>query len=315
MIRYPLKESSTFTLQGTGVSYFSPTLVTEVTGATVRTTSKVTGDPGSGSSSRAVWDEFTAVDDVTRGTAFNYNARRFAFDRRTAELIDCYAASIDGKTGIRQSGLVGFLWPLGTQKKTYQVFDPTLNAPRPARYAGTSVIDGISVYRFVESVPPTRNGSQSLPASLVGMPGTSMVTLPEYYTATNTFWVDPLTGAQLNTTQDQKVTLQDATGAQRLVLLDGTLNFTPQSVRMVVNLDNSGHSEYTALMTIIPLSAGLAGLAGIVAGILLARPRRRDERSDSADATVPAPALDPVVRPGVPRHATPRGAGPTADSS
>lgn len=294
VIKYPVKESLTTTLQGTGMSYFSPTLVREVTGATVRTTSKVTGDPGSGSSSRAVWDEFTAVDDVTRGTAFSYNARRFAFDRRTAELIDCCSASVDGKTGIRQSGLVGFLWPFGTQKKTYEVFDPTLNAPRPARYAGTSVIDGISVYRFVEHVPPTRAGSQSLPASLVGMPGTSMVTLPEYYTGTNTFWVDPLTGAQLNTSQDQKVTLEDATGAQRLVLLAGTLNFTPQSLRTVVNLDNSGHSEYTALMTIVPLSAGLAGLAGIVAGILLARPGR-DEQPDREDVTVPEPALDPAV--------------------
>jgi Porin PorA len=314
VIKYPLKESLTTTLQGTGFSYFSPSLVREVTGATVRTTSKVTGDPGSGSSSRAVWDEFTAVDDVTRGTAFSYNARRFAFDRRTAELIDCCAASIDGNTGIRQSGLVGFLWPFGTQKKTYAVFDPTLNAPRPARYAGTSVIGGISVYRFVEYVPPTQAGHESLPASLVGMPGTSMVTLPEYYTATNTFWVDPLTGAQLNTTQNQKVTLEDATGAQRLVLLDGTLNFTPQSVRTVVNLDKSGRSEYTLLMTIIPLACGLAGLAGIIAGIVLAKPRR-DERPDRADATVPASVLDPAVPPGAPRHATPRGAGPTADSS
>jgi hypothetical protein len=294
LIKYPVKESSTFTLQGTGVSYFSPSLVREVSGATVRTTSRVTGDPGSGSSSRAVWDEFTSVDDVTRGTAFNYNARRFAFDRRTAELIDCCAASIDGKTTIRQSGLVGFLWPFGTQKKTYEVFDPTLNAPRPARYAGTSVIDGISVYRFVEHVPPTQAGHQSLPASLVGMPGTSMVTLPEYYTGTNVFWVDPLTGAQLNTTQDEKVTLEDATGAQRLVLLDGTLAFTPQSVRMVVKLDNSGRSEYTALMVIVPLSSGLVGLALLIGGLLLAR-GRRDERPDSENATAPAPASDSAV--------------------
>jgi hypothetical protein len=302
VIKFPLKESLTFTLQGTGFSYFSPTLVREVTGATVRTISTVTGDPGSGSSSRGVWDEFTAVDDVTRGTAFNYNARRFAFNRRTAELIDCCGASIDGKTGIRQSGLVGFLWPFGTQKKTYEVFDPTLNAPRPARYAGTSVIDGISVYRFVEHVPPTRDGSQSLPASLVGMPGTSMVTLPEYYTGTSVFWVDPLTGAQLNTTEDEKVTLEDATGAQRLVLLDGTLRYTPQGVRTVVDKDNSGRSEYSLLMTVFPLSAGLAGLAGIVAGLVLAGPvlarRGRDERPDRDDATAPAPVLDSAARMG-----------------
>ena len=139
-------------------------------------------------------------------------------------------------------------------------------------------------------MPPTRAGSETLPASLVGMKGTGMVTLPEYYTGTNTFWVDPVTGAQLNTTQVQKITLEDSTGAQRLVLLDGRLDFTPQSIQTVVNLDNSARSKVQLLEVILPLVAGVVGLIALVTGIVLVL-RRRDDQMQEAGETVPEPAL------------------------
>src|ERR1039457_3334242 len=218
VIKYPLNEYLETTLEGTGVSYFSPSMVKAVSGATIRVTSTVKGDAAAGTSSTAVWNTFTYLYDVTTSAPFEFSSRRFAFDRRSAELVNCCAANIGGNKAIRQSGLVGFLWPMGTQKTTYEVFDPALNKPRPARYTGTSTIDGIRVYRFVEHVAPTRSGSVTLPPSLVGMKGQSWVTLPEYYTATNAFWVDPLTGAQLTTSENQKLVLQDATGAQRVLV-------------------------------------------------------------------------------------------------
>jgi len=73
----------------------------------------------------------------------------------------------------------------------------------PYTYAGTSTIHGIGVYRFVEHVSHSRAGSQTLPGSLVGSPGQASVTLPEYYTATNTDYVDPRTGAILDVTETQ----------------------------------------------------------------------------------------------------------------
>jgi hypothetical protein len=128
------------------------------------------------------------------------------------------------------------------------------------------------------------------------MPGSAMVTLSEMYTGTNTFWVDPVTGAQLSATEDEKVTLNDpATGVQRLVVLDGTLVYTPATTATVVRLDSSGRDEYTLLMTIIPLSFGLGGLAALAGGIVLARSRRAErpageDATAREDTTVPAPA-------------------------
>lgn len=290
VVKYPLHEYLTTQLRGTGVSYFSAPLAREVSGATMLTTSTVKGDAAAGNSSTAVWDEFTYVYDTTNKVPFEYTTRRFAFDRRTAQLVNCCASNVNGDSSIRQTGLVGFLWPFGTQQQTYQIFDPVLNKPRPARFAGTSTIDGISVNRYVEQVPPTRAGSQTLPASLVGMSGTGMVTLPEFYTGTNTFWVDPETGAQLNTTQVQKVTLQDSTGAQRLVIFDGHLDFTPQSIQIVVNLDNSARSKIALLEVILPLVLGVVGLIALITGIVLVL-RRRDDQAEDSGADVPEPAL------------------------
>jgi hypothetical protein len=43
---------------------------------------------------------------------------------------------------------------------------------------------------------------------------------------------------------------------------------------------------------IVPLIAGVLGIAGLVGGILLARPRR-DDQPDHEDAAVSAPVPDP----------------------
>jgi hypothetical protein len=288
LIRYPLNEYLKTQLRGTGVEYFSPSKIHEVSGATILVTSTVKGDAAAGSSSTAVWNGFTYLYDTTNSLPFEYSSRRFAFDRRTAELVTCCGANVGGDASIKQTGLVGFLWPFGTQQITYQVFDPAINKPEPARFEGTSTIDGITVNRYVEHVTHVQDGTVTLPASLVGMSGSS-VTLPEYYTATNTFWVDPETGAQLNTTEAQRLTLEDSTGATKLVILNGTLKFTPQSVHTVVGLDNTARSELSLVEVILPLILGALGLIALAAGIVLAQVRRGDEL-DAAMDTIPQPA-------------------------
>jgi Porin PorA len=293
VIKYPLNEYLKTNLQGTNVSYFSPSLIEPITGATMVVTSTVKGDAAAGTSSTAVWNGFTYLYDSTNREQFQYSARRFAFDRRTAQLVNCCGANVNGNTGIRQTGLVGFLWPFGTKPQTYQVFDPAANRAEPARYTGTAAIGGISVDRFVEHVTHLRIGSQALPASLVHLPGNGTVTLPEYYTGTVTYWVDPKTGAQLDTTEAQRVTLEDSAGTTRLVVLNGTLKFTPASVNTVVGLDRTARGELQLVEFILPLVLGLVGLAALVTGIVLTV-LRRDDQPDRARNKVTEPALGPV---------------------
>ena len=293
LLKFPLNEYVITTLLAKNVSYFSPALVKNVTGATIRITDTVKGDAKLGTSSTAVWNEFTYLYDITNHKVYAYSTRRAAFDRRTGQLVDCCGDSVNGNSTIRQTGLSGYVFPFGTQKRTYGVFDTNLNRPMPFRYEGTTTLDGITVYRFVEHVPPTQSGSQKVPGSLVGSKHT-LVTLPQYYTATNTYWVDPQTGGVLDTNQNQKITLQDATGRQRLLLFDGDIVMTPPSVRQAVNLDASGRNELRWFQSIIPLIAGLAGIAVLIAGIVLLWLGRRGQ-PETAGNDEPEPALDPAL--------------------
>src|SRR5262249_40308953 len=142
----------------------------------------------------------------------------------------------------------------------------------------------------------SRAGSQTLPGSLVGSPDQASVTLPEYYTATNTDYVDPRTGAILDVTETQKLTLEDATGVQRLLLFNGTVAMTPQSVQAAVNLDQAGRSKLILLKVVLPIVAGVGGPAPPGRGGVPARPpapRRPPRpagrpRRDEAAEPVPA---------------------------
>ncbi len=65
IVKFPLNESTTATLAGTGVSYFSQTKLVPKTGVSVRAPHTIKGDAAAGSSSTAVWDQTASVQDVT----------------------------------------------------------------------------------------------------------------------------------------------------------------------------------------------------------------------------------------------------------
>jgi len=288
LVKFPLNTYVKTTLIGKNVSYFSPKLVRPVTGATMQVTDTVKGDSAAGSSSTAVWDEFTYLYDRTNHVVFSYTTRRAAFDRRTAVLVDCCGANIGGNSAIRQTGLSGYVWPIGTDKRTYQVYDTTLLRPMPFRYAGTGTIHGISVYRFVERVPPTQSGTQKVPGSLIGS-SQNLVTLPEYYAATNTYWVDPRTGGVLDSNSNSRQYLRNTANGQDLVLFDGDLVMTPASVDTAVGLDATGRTELAWFGLYGPVAAVVLGVVALVAGIVLVR--RRGDRPEQARAEEPEPAL------------------------
>ena len=296
VLKFPLNEYETATLTASNVSYFSPTKLTELTGVNMEATYTLKGNAAAGSSSTAVWNEFTYVYDETNKLPFQTLTRTFAFNRRNAQLADCCGANVNGDSSIRQTGYAGYVMPIGTQKQTYDVFDTNLNKPMPFVYAGTGTVNGIQTYKFVENVAATKNGSQTLPGSLVGQ-SQATVTLPQYYQMHLTYWIDPDTGALLNVTEDEKLTLEDSTGAQALLLLDANLAATQPSINRVVAQDNSGRSKRSLVSTTLPLVTGIAGVILLIMGIILARrPREDAEAAPSATSPELAPARPEAAR-------------------
>jgi Porin PorA len=268
VIKYPLNEYSVTTLSGNDITYFSPSLLREFPHVAATAVKTIEGDVPSGSSSVAVWGEFTAIEDTTDHTAIQYASQRSAFDRRTGLLVNCCAASVGSNSKVIQAGQ-GFRFPFGTRHRTYEVFDSTLLAQVAVQFAGTGTIDGLPVDKFVEHVDNRGFGQQTLPGSLLGEPQQATVTLPESLTATNTYWVDPLTGATVDVTLNQTVELQGTTPAERLVLLGGTLSETAPSVRAAVADAQQQHPKIALIQVTIPLIGILVGIIALAIGIAL----------------------------------------------
>ena len=274
--KFPLNEYASVNLTGDNASYFSAAKLTEMTGVDMEATYTIKGNAAAGSSSTAVWDQFVYVYDQSSQLPVQTMTRTFAFDRHTAQLIDCCGANVNGDSSIQQRGYVGYVLPIGTQKQTYDVFDVNLNRPEPFTYAGTGQAGGTEAYLFTENVSPIQNGTQTVPGSLAGMSQAS-VTLPQYYENHVTYWIDPVTGALLNVTENETLTLRDPSGTRQvLVLFKANLAATPDSVDSLVAQDNSQLAKASFVSTLLPLLTGIAGLIALVVGILLFRRPRQD---------------------------------------
>jgi hypothetical protein len=273
------------------VSYFSPAKLTELSGVTMQATYTIRGEvtPARKASvpDVAVWQSFIAIEDLTDHAPFQYTYKQLAMDRKTGRLVNCCGNVIGSDHRLRVAGQ-GYVWPFGTQKRSYQLFDTTMLKPVTVRYAGTATTAGIATYRFVETVRGQQIGTQTLPGSLIGMSAKS-VTLPEFYTTTSTYWVDPVTGDPLKISQNETLTLRDSSGTTRLVLLHGTLTTTPASVTTVAAPDRSNLRKAAMIDLILPVIAGVIGLILLAAGLLVGRGRGSAPTPGRHEEITPAP--------------------------
>ena len=299
VIKFPLNEYISVNLTDANASYFSPAKLSEQTGVSVEATQTLKGNAAAGSSSTAVWNQFTYVYDQTNKLPIQQTSRTMAFDRRTAQLVNCCGANVNGDQSVKQSGYVGLVLPIGTEKKTYPVFIPDVKKAVPFVYAGTDGVNGTQAYRFVANIPPTQNGTQTVPGSLVGQSASS-VTLPQFFESQITFWIDPVTGALVNVTQKEKLTLRDSSGAQALLLFNANLVATTDSVDRLVAQDNNELTKASFVGTLLPLLSGILGVILLVVGLLMARRPRGDVETGPSARSPELAAAEPAEDAGRP---------------
>jgi hypothetical protein len=281
-IKFPLNEHTITTMLASDVSYFNPGELQSLTGVTMTDTTTTEGDVASGSSGTAVWNDFSYVYDRTNDLPYDYSLQRLAFGRRSGELIDCCGANVAAKK-VRFSGL-GYVWPFGAQKTTYQIFDTTLMKTHPISYAGTATVDGLATYKYIETVAPTQIGTQQLPGSLVGMLDEATVSLREYYTGISTDYVDPITGAPVSVTSSRHLYLAGSSGKQVLDLLKATFVTTPASVAAAVQTAKSDDAKISLVTVLLPGTLGLVGIILLIIGLVVAWPRRGSGYEDAVFA-------------------------------
>lgn len=270
LIAAPAGFAGTLILTDPHGSYFNQRTLKTVSDAPLTYTATIRGDAAVGRGPIAVWDIYSELKDVKHHVVVNDIFQRAAFNRRTAQLTDCCGASVNDDTSVRQYGVPVVDWPIGLQKRTYQVFDVNTEKDWPAAYTGTATVGGITTYKYVQHVSSTLvQEIPNTPISVLGVPGISYnVTARRYYQADNTYWVDPRTGDPVNVEEKITSTLTDPAGDASLTVASADLKMAPSAQAFLVGVARNGASEISFLKVTGPLSGIIAGVLLLAAAVL-----------------------------------------------
>jgi len=268
LIAAPVSFYSTVTLADSRASYFDESTLTAWHNVTLTLDETIRGDAAASTSTIAVWDLFSVLEDLKRNVQLNIAFQRSAFNRRTGELTNCCGASVNEDTQLRQSGIGAVKWPIGTRKPAYQVYDLNTGRAWPAVYGGTARVQGLLTYRFTQRIPPTVvQQLPGVPTSLLGLPGASRdIVADRTFQASNTFWVDPLTGVPIDVEERILSVLRGPGGRGRLIVANADLKMTPASQRSLAALARQDAVLITTLRRTGPLGGLFLGFILILAG-------------------------------------------------
>jgi hypothetical protein len=273
LIQAPAGQYSISKLSAENAQYFSVGDLKVLTG-NLDITVTTRGDVAESKGDNVVWDQFTAVTDVTNNNPnIALTEFRSAFNKYNGAGVNCCGVSID-KQPVQLEGQI-FLFPFGVEKKTYKVFNSTTHKAFDATFAGEDTVNGLKVYKFTQKIPPTTTQTLSAPASVLGLTDPGDVQVNRVYDGVNTYWVEPNTGAPVKQQQQRHEVLKTMDGVERKPALVATAVMTPETVSDLVATARDSASQITLIKTTLPLVSLILGIALLVGGVLLMR-RPRD---------------------------------------
>ncbi|MFL6062960.1 MAG: DUF3068 domain-containing protein [Marmoricola sp.] len=273
----PANQVSETGLQATGAQVFDISTLKTIT-ADLKIQVITHGDA---STPKSHPDDVTYVNSTltktSDGKLLSGEIERMSFDKRTGQASSCckdFIADEKDAPGVpvTHEGLVA-KFPFQTEKKTYQFWDSTLRTANPIYYKGTSKLEGLTVYKFEQTIAPTQYGTQEVPLSLLGLPGDSNVTAPEMYSNTRTLWVEPETGVIIQRQENQLNTM-DYQGAPRVTLTKAVISYDDKTLRKNVDDYGAQGSRLKLARSTGPELAFVLGLVSILAGIVMGRRRQ-----------------------------------------
>ena len=96
VIKFPLNQYASVNLTDSNASYFSPAKLAEQTGVTVEATQTIKGNAAAGSSSTAVWNQFTYIYDQTNKLPIQQTSRTID-DGRTASSDEAWTDALGAR--------------------------------------------------------------------------------------------------------------------------------------------------------------------------------------------------------------------------
>jgi hypothetical protein len=262
--RIPLNPLEITRARGTG-TYFSQARAELVTSDAMQLTTTIRGDVEAGSAGVAVWDTFSALEDLRpevpeRDQVVWALEQRVALHRRNAEAVACC-----GENPPHQ-GLT-YRFPLNTQQRTYPLWNPVIADDRPATYVRADRVNGLDVYVFTSRVEPTPVGTEVVPGGLAGSALPS-VEVTVTYQADRELWVEPRTGRVVQELWNvqQQLERQDAPPTEYSSV---QLSWTDETIAEQVTKARREATRLEGVSSTLPLTALIAGGLLLGVGIIL----------------------------------------------
>lgn len=283
-IETPIDQYTKTVAPGPG-TYFDTASLSEKR-ADLTATRILKGDVAASSDDVGVWDVSVAVE-TGDGSLVRASLDRVAFDRKTAQSVDCCGAGVDGEP-VRHEG-VTYKFPFGTAKQDYLFWDVNSRRSYPARYVSEEQLQDLTVYKFIQQVPGQQLRTTDVPGSLVGESAATF-SAPVWYQNTRTVWVEPTTGVIVKGNEQTRTTLRNSQGQDRVVVLEADLTFDEATQRQQADLARDGMGSIDLIRLWLPLAALLLGLILLAAAVLVLRGGDRGRPAEPA-VEEPEPAL------------------------
>lgn len=229
----------------------------------------------------AVWHTVVSNTDA-RDELVSATESIVAFDRHTGAGVPGYNQTVDGEPVEHEGQILKF--PFGTQKRDYEFWDANIRAATPAVYEGEEEIDGLTVYRFVQTIEPTVVDRLEVPGGLAGV-DQDAIEVERVYSNVRTLWVEPHTGVIIKG-QEEQDSIVRYEGEEIAKVTDGTLAYTDETVAQLIDEYRGTAVQLNLIRNILPLVGLVAGLVLLAVGVLLLRergPRRASGRHAEAD--------------------------------
>jgi hypothetical protein len=283
LAKAPLDQYTTTVSFGPGATVFDISSLSEV--QTDLTSTRITrGDVEASDDDVAVYDTFVNTTN-SAGTTLSAMTERAAFGRTDGLAVRGFGENIDGDPVVHE-GLI-FKFPFDTQRQDYPFWDYTVRKAFPAKFSGEEELEGVAVYRFVQTIPATVIASLDVPGSLVDA-DEATVSVDRVYENTRTLWVEPNTGVILKGQEEQYARFQYE-GEDKVTATEVTIAYNDDTVRMLADEYGPKGRQLDLVRNAAPLWAGLLGVVVLGVGLVLVWSHRR-ERADESEYAEPEPA-------------------------
>ncbi|WP_283138407.1 DUF3068 domain-containing protein [Rhizohabitans arisaemae] len=240
------------------------------------------GDVAASTGDRVVWDEVTVVNDVTNDKPLiSMTERRTAFNRFTGAAVNCCGAHV-GKENVAIEGQT-YLFPFGTEKRTYPVFNSIAGKALDAKFVGEENLKGLDTYKFEQVIDPTAIARPSVPAAVFGLKTPGDISAERVYEGVNTYWVEPVSGVIVRQEHRRDEVLGSTDGTYKVVAFEAVVDTESKSVDELIDRAQAAKSQIQLVRTTIPLIALILGILLLVAGALTLRGRTPTEQAEVAE--------------------------------